>query len=377
MANIVLRNRNGEKIDHPGIDYLNVKTQDGGTQGYAAYDPETLVPENLASGVVVGDIKGALSVPQAVETTISPDFSAGNMEVVPDNGKVFSKVGILKPANLSPENIAKDIDIAGVVGTLESGGGAGVPLPVRFVWFNAWGQRGYGSNGSLVQINRSISVAKGATIEYTYAASASGGGSSSTGADETKVPIGLKAGMSGQWYVNIANSKNTNDPTCDTYTCSRLSHEMGMSSTKYRIFADVFMVIFTVPGVTYEMNAEGKVDITFDETAPVWHESMVFKIVPGSIGKLDLSNSNYTSIENGVFYGWGYDEIILPPTITSIFIEQLDHHINLSLVTSVPSLSRHQSSAYEGLRISVPSALYDAFLADEKWSTYADYIVAV
>lgn len=125
-ADIALRDRNGKQITYHGINYINLKTRDGGTQGFAAYDPETLVPGNLANGVVVGDVKGALSVPQVVETTIDPDFSAGNMEVVPDNGKVFSKVGILKPANLFPENIAKDVDIAGVVGTLESGGGGAI-----------------------------------------------------------------------------------------------------------------------------------------------------------------------------------------------------------------------------------------------------------
>ena len=123
MDSIVLRDRNGKEINYHGIDYLNVNTPDGETQGYAAYDPETLVPENLVSGVVVGDVEGALEVPQAVETTIDPDFKAGNMEVVPADGQVFSKVGVLKPANLTPENIAKDVDIAGIIGTLAAGGG--------------------------------------------------------------------------------------------------------------------------------------------------------------------------------------------------------------------------------------------------------------
>ena len=124
MDSIVLRDRNGKEINYHGIDYLNVKTPDGETQGYAAYDPETLVPENLVSGVVVGDVEGALKVPQAVETTIDPDFSAGDMEVVPEDGQVFSKVGILKPANLLPENIAEDVDVAGIIGALEASGGA-------------------------------------------------------------------------------------------------------------------------------------------------------------------------------------------------------------------------------------------------------------
>lgn len=126
MDSIVLRDRNGKEINYHGIDYLNVKTPDGETQGYAAYDPETLTPENLVSGVKVGDVEGALKVPQAVETTVAPDFSVGDMEVSPEDGKVFSKVGVLKPANLTPGNIAKDVDIAGIIGTLAVGGNAKV-----------------------------------------------------------------------------------------------------------------------------------------------------------------------------------------------------------------------------------------------------------
>lgn len=43
----------------------------------------------------------------------------GNQIISPDSGKVLSKVTITKPATLTPENIRKDTNIGGVIGTLE------------------------------------------------------------------------------------------------------------------------------------------------------------------------------------------------------------------------------------------------------------------
>lgn len=123
MADIVLKDRNGNDVQYPGVNYLKVNTVDGGTQGFAAYDPETLKAENLPVGVNVGDVVGALEIPEQVTTTIDLDFANGDMEVTPEDGQAFSKVTIPPPANLVPGNIAKDVDIAGVVGTLETGGG--------------------------------------------------------------------------------------------------------------------------------------------------------------------------------------------------------------------------------------------------------------
>lgn len=49
--------------------------------------------------------------------TLEPDFSGGNQDITPTSGKVLSQVTLTKPTDLLPENIAKDKNVCGVVGT--------------------------------------------------------------------------------------------------------------------------------------------------------------------------------------------------------------------------------------------------------------------
>jgi len=60
----------------------------------------------------------ALPSPKEEETrTLTPDFSSGNQVITPTSGKVLSQITLTKPANLIPENIKKDKNVCGVVGT--------------------------------------------------------------------------------------------------------------------------------------------------------------------------------------------------------------------------------------------------------------------
>ena len=90
--NLVLKDHSGINIE--GLDSIveiRVPTDDGDFQSYTL---------------------GA-----RVEKTIDLDFAAGNMEVTPENGTVFGKVVIRQPGTLIPDNIAFDVNIAGIVGT--------------------------------------------------------------------------------------------------------------------------------------------------------------------------------------------------------------------------------------------------------------------
>ena len=60
----------------------------------------------------------ALPSPKEEETkTLTPNFSSGNQVITPTSGKVLSQVTLTKPTDLIPENIAKDKNVCGVVGT--------------------------------------------------------------------------------------------------------------------------------------------------------------------------------------------------------------------------------------------------------------------
>lgn len=149
MPDIVLKDRNGNDITFPGINSIKVKTTNGGTQEFlngemvektvapdfsggnvevAAEDgtfitkvtvekPETLLPENVRNGVEVAGVTGEF-IGDTEEVTVELALADGNQTVSPSaDGKVISGVTITKPANLVPENIAKDVEIAGVVGS--------------------------------------------------------------------------------------------------------------------------------------------------------------------------------------------------------------------------------------------------------------------
>lgn len=111
------------ELDMSEGNQIIVPTQEGKVISQVTVTkPETLVPENILAGVDIGGVVGELDQPDPVETEIDLDFSAGAMEVVPLDGKVFSKVSIPVPEGLAPENIAEGITVAGIIGTLASGG---------------------------------------------------------------------------------------------------------------------------------------------------------------------------------------------------------------------------------------------------------------
>lgn len=100
MADIVLRDRNGNQVEYPGVESIKLNTVGGGTQEYV----------------------DASAIPESVEKSVTLDFSAGDMEVNPEDGQLFSGVTIEKPIYLIPGNIAEGVDVAGIIGTLVAGG---------------------------------------------------------------------------------------------------------------------------------------------------------------------------------------------------------------------------------------------------------------
>ena len=87
---------------------------------------DTVYPGMLAKGITAHDksgaqITGTLEVPATEERMVELSMPSGNQVILPTSGKVMSKVTVQKPDTLLPENIKKGVVIGGVTGTLEVG----------------------------------------------------------------------------------------------------------------------------------------------------------------------------------------------------------------------------------------------------------------
>lgn len=156
MADIVLKDRNGNDVTYEGIKTVTFDTTTEGeqatfTEGVAiegleivpdfsdgdmpiyAPDgmlvksatikmPETQIPENIRNGVNIGGVEGGF-IGDTEKVTVDLNMADGDMVISPSAvGKVLSQVSITKPKTLVPENIAEGVDIAGIIGTLAAGG---------------------------------------------------------------------------------------------------------------------------------------------------------------------------------------------------------------------------------------------------------------
>lgn len=156
MADIVLKDRNGNDVTYEGIETVTFDTTAEGvqatfTEGVAVEDleivpdfsggdmpiaapegtlvksaiikmPEDLTTENVRKGKEIGGVPGSF-IGDTEEITVDLNMANGDQVIVPTaDGKVITKVTVKKPENLKPENIPKDENIAGIIGTLVAGG---------------------------------------------------------------------------------------------------------------------------------------------------------------------------------------------------------------------------------------------------------------
>lgn len=157
---IILKNREGVDVAYSGVDTVKFNKADGGTQTFIRGEvvedmpievdfsggnqiinapagilvksailqkPQNLIPQNIVKDVEIAGVVGAKEIPTEISTTINLDFSSGDMIIIPEEKKVFNSVEIIRPTNLLPNNIKKGEIIAGITGTLEStsSGGSG------------------------------------------------------------------------------------------------------------------------------------------------------------------------------------------------------------------------------------------------------------
>ena len=91
---------------------------------YLTYDqvtvekPDTMIPENILKDIDIGGVVGTYE-PNLTEVTENSDLTQNQVITTPSGYDAMSKVTIVPPATAIPSNIKKDVNIGGVVGTYE------------------------------------------------------------------------------------------------------------------------------------------------------------------------------------------------------------------------------------------------------------------
>ena len=152
MADVKLLKYDGTEQQYPGVERVQMATVGGGTAifsygeavegieispDFSAGDmpvnapagklvksavivkPENLTPENVRKGVNVAGIEGNM-IGDTEEVTVPLNMPEGDQIILPaSEGKVLSKVTVTKPETLVPENILVGVEIGGVTGELD------------------------------------------------------------------------------------------------------------------------------------------------------------------------------------------------------------------------------------------------------------------
>ena len=88
--------------------------------GVTITKPATLVASNIKKGVTIGGVAGSLSPAKPEQSKdVGLDMASGSQVVEPDTGKVLSGVTIYKPSTMTADNIRKGVNIGGVVGSYD------------------------------------------------------------------------------------------------------------------------------------------------------------------------------------------------------------------------------------------------------------------
>ena len=82
----------------------------------------TKVYHHTPESTIENPIKVPFTYGEAVSKSVELDFSNGDVEVPIAEGELVTELTIPVPEGLVPGNIAKDVEIAGIIGTLAGGG---------------------------------------------------------------------------------------------------------------------------------------------------------------------------------------------------------------------------------------------------------------
>ena len=173
------------------------------TQAATTITPTESSQTAVESGKYTTGAVTVAAVPSETKT-VDLNMASGNQVVSASSGKWMTSVTVNKPATLLPENIKKDVNISGVVGTMESGGGKGGDYNIV--------QTNDGDNCSLAitDANTFVLTTKTITENGTYNASAD----NADGYSQVTVNVASGGGGGAGFSVTFpATAKNWNKIT--------------------------------------------------------------------------------------------------------------------------------------------------------------------
>jgi hypothetical protein len=345
-ASVVLKDRTGTDIEYEGVEGVRVFDKAG--------NAHVFVPPV-----------------ETEEKTVELDFSGGAMEVIPTAGKVLSKVDIPVPDGLIPENIAEGIRIAGIDGALKAGGSGGDTL-CAFIAFNVDNHRVTNTTAKQT-LTTKISLHSQCQIESAYAMYVSGGATYEIAPKDINVGTQRTLPDRSETAASITLSKTIEyTPTSTslkwmatvmvfaTYCVPGMYvRKQGDKTVLYvDSTADVYKLnSYMTPA--YEIDTLDFSDAVVETC--IYHAA--FSCLPV---KKVIFPPELPSITGGTFwqsYNWN-----LPA-------ERIADFSKATSIPSTNGTSNLGSAS--GLRILVPAALYDKWKTTTNWTAYADCFEAV
>lgn len=320
--------------------------------------PEELVPENIRAGKTIAGIDGSYAGAEGAPLEVALDFSGGDtMEFTPEEGVAYSRVTIPKPENLTPENIAEGLDIAGVVGTLAAGGGGDIDALL---------------DGSITEIHSDVLTIYATTLVDLKALEIVDFPKATT------VYPGSYYSFSGFLYGS-KNVKRVNVPLAVPTKSFQLGSQQNNTVLEEYIFPGYFYTGTVTNNAFNGCTALERVDLA----GIVTPGSFMFK---GCSSLKTVTLTNATKIQNQQFYLCTSLEKVDFPAVTSIDIHAFYGCSALktlilrseSVVTASATNMLMATPIESGTgHIYVPSALVASYKTASYWSTYSAQFRAI
>lgn len=360
---IVLKDRDGTDVVHPAT-VVRLKTNDGAIRKFVNEDsvpvpveklgvvadfsggdmeivpdsgnvfsrvtiarPDDLKPENIAKGVNIGGIVGSLAGGKGTTKEIEPDFSGGNQTVIAAEEELWNKIVVKMPGTLKPEHVVDGVNIAGIIGTY---GGVTTVEPCVFSIPDTKSSSIYSKNQGLVTLTCYVDVPTGSKIVVVQFS-----GNYKTQSNTTNLTVPMVQNLQ-----PISNYTVTHQDAHD-----RIQHTYSATFTTYGAISAMLNVVFTAPGITLKTIEDGLV-FHCDNTVEYIPPGGSFQSIR-SITEADLLESTITSVPKNAFKSAAsLLKVNLPDTVTEVGESAFDTCTKLTEINLPPTIKKIGNRAF-------------------------------